>query len=178
MHALEAGPPLYQTSSLSDEIVVFRLRPDLLGRQKVLQRAASREAVRGLAETDRLNVCDARDEESHAYRFRSRLGDLRLRGTARVASYEADGEAAVEVIDGGRAMWLMRDYRCSVIRYDRRAVGGAGGRVMATNHTAGLATISVTAVVMMVSNSTKARVEGTPRCLWLRSSVGLSGARS
>ena len=31
---------------------------------------------------------------------------------------------------------------------------------------------------MMVSNSTKARVEGTPRGLWLRSSVGWSGARS
>ena len=31
---------------------------------------------------------------------------------------------------------------------------------------------------MMVSNSTKARVEGTPRGLWLRPSVGWSGARS
>jgi hypothetical protein len=31
---------------------------------------------------------------------------------------------------------------------------------------------------MMVSNSTKARVEGAPRGLWLRPSVGWSGARS
>ena len=52
---------------------------------------------------DRLNVCDAADEKAHGYRFRSRLGDLRLRGTARIASYPGDGEG-LRVADGGRAI--------------------------------------------------------------------------
>jgi hypothetical protein len=103
MQELEGGPPLFQTNSLSDEIVIFRLRPDLLGRQGTFYLPASRQATQGLSETDRLNVCDARDEESHRYRFRSRLGDLHLRGTARIASYETGG-AEVKVADGGRAI--------------------------------------------------------------------------
>ena len=41
----------------------------------------------GLREVDRLNVCDARDEAAHGYRLASRLGDLPLGATVRVADY-------------------------------------------------------------------------------------------
>jgi hypothetical protein len=103
MREIADGAPLFQTSSLSDEILVFRLRPDLLGRQHTLHLPASRQQTEGLVETDRLNVCDAADEKAHGYRFRSRLGDLRLRGTARIASYQVGG-GEVQVADAGRAI--------------------------------------------------------------------------
>jgi hypothetical protein len=104
MRELEDGPPLFQTSSLSDEIVLFRLRPDLLGRQSAFYTAAARQATRGLSETDRLNVCDARDEATHRYQFRSGLGDLPLHAAARIAS-SGDEAAGVTVADGGRVIF-------------------------------------------------------------------------
>ena len=56
----------------------------------------------------------------------------------------------------------------------------AKGNIVATAlaHTAELSAISGNSCVDDDSNSTKARVEGTPQGLWLNSSVGWSGARS
>ena len=76
-------------------------------------------------------------------------------------------------------MWLMTDYGCSIVRYDDRTVGaaGAGGKVMATLIPYRCFANDLSNGCLDVSNSTKAR-RGRPGGLWLRSSVGRSGARS
>jgi len=53
---------------------------------------------------DSLNVCDSRDEARHDYGFSSRLGDLRLFGTARIEDYELPDGTRERVIEGGRAI--------------------------------------------------------------------------
>ena len=102
MRELVSGPPLYQSSSLSDELLVFPMRYDLVGRNGRMRLPESQEAVRGLAEVDRLNVCDSRDEAAHRYRYRSHLGNLLLHGAVRIDSYA--GSAPELVADGGRAI--------------------------------------------------------------------------
>jgi len=98
------GAPLFQTTSLSDELQIFRMRYDLVGKSRRFYLAQSLRATEGLQEVDRLNVCDARDEESHDYRFESHLGGLPLNGTARIDTYgQPDGPPEV-VMDGGRAI--------------------------------------------------------------------------
>jgi hypothetical protein len=101
-HLIEP-PPLFQTSSLSDEIQIFRARYDALEHGDEPYRLETRAAIAGLAEVDRLNVCDTEDERGHGYHFRSRLGNLRLHGTARSADEVIDGRA-VPVLDAGRAI--------------------------------------------------------------------------
>lgn len=99
------GPPLFRTSSMSDEILIFRMRYDIVGRNARIFLPETLESVRGLAEVDRLNVCDSRDEAAHGYEFGSRLGNLRLNGAARLAPYSLRGSPRNEVVaDGGRAI--------------------------------------------------------------------------
>jgi len=98
------GAPLFQTTSFADEIQVFRMRYDLVGRSALPRLPRSLAAVAGKEEVDRLNVCDSADEASHAYSFESRLGNLRLHGTARVATYASPDIPAEKVIDGGRVI--------------------------------------------------------------------------
>jgi hypothetical protein len=98
------GPPLFQTSSFSDEILIHRMRYDLVGRNARMFLPASLEATRGKAEVDRLNVCDSRDEAAHGYAFESFLGNLRLHGAVRVADYATPGAPPETVVDGGRAI--------------------------------------------------------------------------
>jgi hypothetical protein len=92
-------PPLFRTSSFADDLAVYRLRWDLVGRNRRLFDPAVQEAVKGLTLVDEINVCDSRDEASHAYRYASRLGDLRLAGVPRLDAYAASGE---RVLDAGR----------------------------------------------------------------------------
>jgi hypothetical protein len=100
MRELIEPEPLFQTTSLADEIVIHRLRYDLVGLGQHMFRPETRAALQGLREVDRLNVCDPRDEKAHGYSFHSTLGHLRLNGTARIAAYPG-GE---KVMDGGRAI--------------------------------------------------------------------------
>jgi hypothetical protein len=100
MRELVVEPPLFRTASFGDEIVIFRMRYDLLGRNARPWLARSAAAAQGRELVDRLNVCDAAEEAAHGYRFRSRLGDLRLHGTARIADYEGGPRVA----DGGRVI--------------------------------------------------------------------------
>ena len=76
--AVVDGTPVFETASLSDDLVLFRARWDVLdrGAQPVLPEALA--AVASLAQVDQLNVCDARDEAAHGYRFDSRMGEVRL----------------------------------------------------------------------------------------------------
>jgi hypothetical protein len=106
LRSLVVEPPLFETTSGSDEIVLFAMDPGLLGRNGLLS-AGSRAATQGLHEVDRLNVCDARDEADHHYRFRSRIGDLSLYGTVRSDSVPGDGR----LLDGGRPILGEESFR-------------------------------------------------------------------
>jgi hypothetical protein len=96
-------PPLYETTSLGDDLVLFQGRWDLLGRGSQPLQAATRDALRGLEEVDRLNVCDREDERAHGYRVRSRQGGLLLGGFVRIDDEETDN-GAVTLADAGRAI--------------------------------------------------------------------------
>jgi hypothetical protein len=98
------GAPLYQTSSFGDEILVFRMRYDMVGGNARLRLPSSLEATAGRTEVDRLNVCDSRDEAAHQYSFESRLGNLRLYGTARVSAYALSESPPEKLIDAGRVI--------------------------------------------------------------------------
>ena len=100
------GPPIFQTTSLSsDEILIFRMRWDAVGRNRRIAMPETLAAVSGLREVDRLNVCDSWDEAEHGYSFESRLGPLLLAGAARVDSYPRAGDVPSEpVIDAGRVI--------------------------------------------------------------------------
>jgi hypothetical protein len=109
--ALEASPalremasaePLFRTSSLSDEIAIHTISYALVDGGGAPGSPEVVAAASGLTEVDRLNVCDARDENAHGYRFRSRVGTSLLFGTARVDAYA--GGAATRFADGGRAI--------------------------------------------------------------------------
>ena len=106
-----AFPPLFQTNSFLDEILIYRTRYDLVGKNARMFLPESLQAVSGLVEVDRLNVCDSADEAAHSYRFQSRLGNLALHGTARVARYTVEGAADEMVADGGRAILGQESFR-------------------------------------------------------------------
>lgn len=103
LRELVIPPAVFQTTSLSDELQVLRMRYDLVGKNQRLFAAAALDAVQGLREVDRLNVCDRRDERDHAYAFSSRLGDLYLHGAVHIDSY-ARPEGNEVVADAGRAI--------------------------------------------------------------------------
>ncbi|HXB55279.1 MAG TPA: hypothetical protein VN461_10875 [Vicinamibacteria bacterium] len=103
MRELVEGPPLHQSSSLGDELLIFRMRYDLVGKNGRIFLPETLRAVAGLQETDRLNVCDARDEANHGYRFSSHLGNIRLHGTVRIDAYALPGGSEI-VADAGRAI--------------------------------------------------------------------------
>jgi hypothetical protein len=98
------GAPLFRTASLSDDLLVHRLRFDLVGRNGRIFLPETLAAIAGLTETDRLNVCDSRDETRHDYRFSSKVGNVRLMGTARVDAYLMPDGRRERVVDGGRAI--------------------------------------------------------------------------
>jgi hypothetical protein len=100
LREIALGPPVYRTTSFADELEVYRTRYDSVAAAAAPHRAETRRATAGLAEVDRLNVCDPADERAHAYESSSRLGDLALGGAARVDAY-AEGP---RVADAGRAI--------------------------------------------------------------------------
>jgi hypothetical protein len=104
LEELVEQPPLFQTTSFSDEIQIFRMRYDAVGHADRPRREAVLAAVRGLVEVDRLNVCDVQDEARHRYRFRSQIGNVRLHGTARSAELAGPG-GSERLVDAGRAIF-------------------------------------------------------------------------
>ena len=110
LSALVAGDPVYRTFSLGDELLVFRTRWDLVGRNLRPHDPEAIRATAGLQEVDRLNVGDVRDEAAHAYRRDTRRGDLLLFGGVRIDDYEGpDGKLAVA--DGGRPILGRETFR-------------------------------------------------------------------
>jgi hypothetical protein len=97
------GPALFQSLSFGDELVLHRMRYDLVGRQHRLLAPRTLAAVAGLTLVDQLNVCDSADEAAHGYGIASTLGSLALGGNVRKARY-AD-TSLPEVMDAGRAIF-------------------------------------------------------------------------
>jgi hypothetical protein len=121
MREIVDGAPVYQTNSFLDEILIFRTRYDMVGKSARMFLPQSLQAVSGLAEVDRLNVCDSADEAAHGYEFESRLGNLGLNGTARVDRYLAGLDPSEAVADSGRAILGHESFRVRT-RKDRDLV--------------------------------------------------------
>ena len=107
---MASAEPLFRTASFSDEIEIHTMQ--LRARRRRARAAAARTslaALAGLAEVDRLNVCDARDEAAHDYRFRSRVGTAPL--SARRASTPTRATRTARFADGGRAILGSETFR-------------------------------------------------------------------
>jgi hypothetical protein len=117
LRQLAPGPPLFQSTSLADELQVLRLDYELVGLNQRIFAAETLRAVSGRREVDRLNVCDRRDEEAHGYRYSSRLGNVALHGTVRIDSYPTEpGRASAVVADAGRMILGHESFRVRTTR--------------------------------------------------------------
>jgi hypothetical protein len=136
MRAFADGPPLFETASLGDDLMLFRARWGLLdrGEEPVLPEALA--VVASLQPVDRLDVCDARDESDHGYRYDSRRGELVLAGAVGIGPVDggvllADagrlivgGESFRVRTHGGRAVVVVLRSRSPVGVRSLRAQGG------------------------------------------------------
>ncbi len=112
LRRLTLEPPLFQSSSFGDELLVLRLNYELVGKSQRLFSGEAKSAVSGLREVDRINVCDSQDEAAHRYSYVSRLGNLALNGTVRIDSYPAPSGSVAEVVaDAGRAILGHESFR-------------------------------------------------------------------
>jgi hypothetical protein len=112
MRALTDGPPLYETLSFGDDLVLFRARWAIVdvGREPALPEA--RQAVAPLEEVDRLDVGDPRDEAAHGYRCESRAGEIPLAGSVAIGPLPPPPPAPPEVLaDGGRLILGHESFR-------------------------------------------------------------------
>jgi hypothetical protein len=137
--AVTEGPPLFETSSLGDDLVLFRAQWDILDRGREPVTAEARGAVAALHEVDRLDLCDARDEADHGYSYRSRRGEILLSGSVGIGpALLPTGEAALAdagrlVVgsesfrvrtSGGRPLVVVLRSRTPVVARAMRAQGG------------------------------------------------------
>jgi len=137
MRALVDGPPLFGTASLGDDLLLFRARWDLLdrGAEPALPDAVA--AVASLEPADRLDVCDARDEAAHGYRYVSRRGELLIAGAVAIGPLDPGGlllaDAGRLIVGGesfrvrtrgGRALVVVLRSRSPVVARSLRAQGG------------------------------------------------------
>ncbi|MCU0241228.1 MAG: hypothetical protein MUF51_02255 [Vicinamibacteria bacterium] len=104
LQELASEPPLFQTHSLADDILILRMHYDAVGKNRRPYSPDTLATIGRLTLVDQLNICDNRDEREHAYRWRSRLGNWTLNGTARSDNYSAMDGRGEAVIDAGRAI--------------------------------------------------------------------------
>jgi 4-amino-4-deoxy-L-arabinose transferase-like glycosyltransferase len=135
MRAFADGGPLFETASLGDDLVLFRARWDLLDRGEEPATPEASAAVASLERVDRLDVCDARDESAHAYRYDSRRGELVLAGAVGIGPVDggapladagrfiAGGESFRVRTHGGRALVVVLRSRSPVVVRSLRAQG-------------------------------------------------------
>jgi hypothetical protein len=98
--ALIEGPALFASSTGGDELLIHRIRYDLLDAARAHRSARAAEATAGLRRVDMLDIGDPRDEAAHAYRADSSLAGAQLAASVRVAPYAAGPVVA----DAGRAV--------------------------------------------------------------------------
>lgn len=100
LRELAAGPPLFETSSLSDdELQLVPLSWAPLERARDPHEPATLAAVAGLERVDGLNLCDRADERAHAYAVETQLAGQALNGGAWAEDVPAAGG---RVLDAGR----------------------------------------------------------------------------
>ena len=101
LQALAPDPPLYETTSFEDDLLLYSASWGLLdgGEEPVLE--ASRAAVSGLALADRLDVCDPQAEMAHGYSFSSRRGQLLIAGSVAIGPLAGPADAR-PLADAGR----------------------------------------------------------------------------
>lgn len=181
MREVVAGPPLFQTNSFLDEILIFRMRYDLVGKNARMFLPESYQAVRGLREVDRLNVCDSADEAAHGYAYESRLGNLALNGTARVDRYGDPGSGEL-VADGGRAILGRESFRVRT-RKDRdltvvlRTASSVNANVMRAGGSGQYGVdIAEAGIIVETGGRTSARVTFRPRPGWDERSFLIPGS--
>ena len=181
MREIALPPPLFQTSSFLDEILIYRISYDLVGKNARMFLPESFEAVSGLREVDRLNVCDSDDEAAHGYRFRSRLGNLSLNGTARVDSYAGAAGAGERVADGGRAILGSETFRVRT-RNDAdlvvvmRTSSSVNANVMRASGSGQYGIdIAEAGIIVDTAGQTSARVAFRPRPGWDERSFRIPG---
>jgi hypothetical protein len=102
MQAFADGPPLFETASLGDDLLLLRARWDVAdaGRDPLTETALA--AVRSLERVDALNVGDPRDEADHGYRVASRMGEVLLGAAVAIGDIASPGGSSVRVADAGR----------------------------------------------------------------------------
>ena len=99
--ALTAGPPVFETASLGDDLLLLPARWELLDRGEQPFAPETLSAIAGLAEVDRLDVCDAHDEATHSYEVDSRMGELLLAASVEIGDAGLPTGSA-PLADGGR----------------------------------------------------------------------------
>jgi len=182
MREIVAGPPVFQTNSFLDEILIYRVRYDMVGKNRHLFLPESLQAVAGLQEVDRLNVCDSADEAAHGYDFDSRLGNLRLNGTARVDRYGPEGGSGELLADGGRAILGRESFRVRTRKdHDLTVVMRTSASVNANVMRAGGSgqygvEIAEAGIIVDTGGRTSARVTFRPRPGWDERSFVIPGS--
>ena len=112
LREIAAGPPLFETSSLSDdELQLVPLSWAALDRARQPLLPATLAALAGRERVDALNVCDPADERAHAYEVDTRLAGRPLNGGAWAADVP---EAGGRVLDAGRLVAGSERFRVSV----------------------------------------------------------------
>ena len=99
MRVLAEPPPIHETVSLGDDLLLFRARWDVVGRGESPVLPETMAAVAPLEEVDRLDICDARDETAHGYRYDSRRGEMLLAGAVGIGPEPGGGAT---LADAGR----------------------------------------------------------------------------
>ena len=110
LRALAEPAPLFETASFGDDLLLLRARWGLLdvGRGPVFPEP--REAVAALERVDELDVCDARDEAAHGYRYESRRGEILLAGSVALGPAPLEGGEA-PLADAGRLILGRESFR-------------------------------------------------------------------
>jgi hypothetical protein len=137
MRALADGPPLFETASLGDDLLLFRARWELLDRGAEPALAATTAAVAPLELVDQLDVCDVRDEAAHGYRHESRRGQVLVAGAVGIGPLALGGPLLADAgrlilggesfrvrTRGGRGLVVVLRSRTPVAARALRAQGG------------------------------------------------------
>jgi hypothetical protein len=110
LQAFADGPPLFETTSFGDDLVLLRARWGLLDGADEPALETARAAVAGLERQDSLDVCDPRDEAAHGYRVSSRRGELLIAGAVAISPVPgADGPRPLA--DAGRLVLGNESFR-------------------------------------------------------------------
>jgi len=140
LQALAPGPPVFATTSFGDDLELFDARWDLFDRGDEPLLEPARSAVAALERTDRIDICDPKDEAAHDYRYDSRHGEVLLAGSVAIgpAGDAPLADAGRLILGGesfrvrthaGRDLVIVQRTRSSIIARGLRASAGLASQV-------------------------------------------------